>query len=87
MDLDDFLEPEVAIAVAVTAVVATPTARRALRSAAVYGLAGLMIAKDKIAAITRGAAEGAQEMAASATDTARETSERRNQIAGEPATT
>ena len=68
MDLDDYLEPEVGIAVAATAVVAAavaaPPVRRALRKGAVYGLAGLLIAGDKISALARGAMQNAQQVAA-----------------------
>jgi hypothetical protein len=61
MELDDFLEPEVLIAVAVTAAVATPGVRRVLRQGAVYGLAGLMMAGDRIAGAARSAAQSAQD--------------------------
>jgi hypothetical protein len=67
MALDDYLEPEVAIAVAVTAAVASPPVRKALRKAAVYGLAGILSAGDRIAAASRSIAESAQQTAAGAT--------------------
>jgi len=66
MALDDYLEPEVAVAVAVTAAVASPPVRRVLRQGAVYGLAGLLVAGDKLAAMARSAAQGAQNIASSA---------------------
>jgi hypothetical protein len=66
MALDDYLEPEVAIAVAVTAAVASPPVRKALRKAAVYGLAGILAAGDRIAAASRSIAESAQQNAAEA---------------------
>jgi hypothetical protein len=72
MDLDDFWEPEVAIAVAVTAALAAPPVRRLLRQGAVYGLAGLMIAGDKISAVTRSAAAGAQNAVSSAREAVHE---------------
>src|SRR5262249_38190910 len=60
--------PEVGIAVAVTAAVtaavAAPPVRRALRRGAVYGLAGLLIAGDKLSALNRNARPSAQQMAA-----------------------
>ena len=71
MALDDFMEPEVAVAVAITAAVAAPPVRKALRKGAVYGLAGLMIARDKMAALAHNAAQGAQDLASSAAETAR----------------
>jgi hypothetical protein len=62
MDLDDFLEPEVAIAVAVTAAIATPGMRKVLRKGAVYGLAGLLMAGDKISELAKSAADRAQHL-------------------------
>ncbi len=62
MDLDDFLEPEIAVAVAVTAAVATPGVRKVLRKGAVYGLAGLLMAGDKISELAKTAADKAQQM-------------------------
>jgi hypothetical protein len=69
MKLEDYLEPEVGVAVAVTAAaaaLASPRLRKTLRTGAVYGLAGLMMAGDRVAALAgnardaaRGAGEGA----------------------------
>jgi hypothetical protein len=66
MDLDDYLEPEVAVAVAVTAAVASPPVRRVLRRGIVYGLAGLLIARDKVASLAGSVAQGARKMTQSA---------------------
>jgi hypothetical protein len=63
MGIDDYLEPEVLIAVAVTAAVASPPVRRVLRKGLVYGLAGLLTVGDKVAGAARNLAEGAQNMA------------------------
>ncbi len=63
MALDDFIEPEVAIAVAVTAAVASPPVRKVVRRGLVYGLAGLMMAGDKIAGAAREIAHSAQQTA------------------------
>ena len=73
MALDDYLEPEVAIAVAVTAAVASPPVRKALRRGLVYGLAGLLTAGDKIAAAARDIAHSAQQAAAPAANAAGDT--------------
>jgi hypothetical protein len=79
MALDDYLEPEVAIAVVVTAAVASPPVRKALRKGAVYGLAGLLTLGDKITAASRNLARSAASMsqqaepAANAHETAAET--------------
>lgn len=64
MAMDDFLEPEVAIAVAVTAAVASPPVRKVLRRGLVYGLAGLLTAGDKIAGAARELAHNVQQSAA-----------------------
>ena len=67
MDLDDFVDAEVGVAVAVTAAVATvalsPTVRGWVRKGAVYGLAGLLIAKDRVTEVAQSVREGAQEAA------------------------
>jgi len=70
MALDDFLEPEVAIAVAVTAAVSAPPVRKVLRRGVVYGLAGLLAAGDKVSSAAREIAQKAQQAAASATEEA-----------------
>jgi hypothetical protein len=66
MAVDDYLEPEVGVAVAATAVIASPRLRGWLRQGLVYGLAGMLIAGDAIAAAARGVGRGAQEVAAEA---------------------
>ena len=67
MDFEDLLEPEVAAAAAITAVVASPQVRNALRRGAVYGLAGLLVAGDAITSFSRGVGRGMQRVAAPAT--------------------
>ena len=66
MALDDFVESEVAVAVAAAAALASPRVRGVLRRGAVYGLAGLMTASDTISSFARGVARGAQQGAATA---------------------
>jgi hypothetical protein len=66
MALDDYLEPEVAIAVAVTAAVASPPVRKVLRRGVVYGLAGMLMARDKIAAAAHDIAQSAHQTTESA---------------------
>ncbi|MBA2277120.1 MAG: hypothetical protein H0W06_05095 [Chloroflexia bacterium] len=66
MALEEYLESEVAVAIAATAVAFSPRARRLLRRGAVYGLAGALTAGDAITAFTRGAARGARQAAPSA---------------------
>ena len=61
MELEDFLEPEIAVAAAVTAAVTSPRVRRALRRGAVFGLAGALAAGDTIASFSRGVRRGVQQ--------------------------
>jgi hypothetical protein len=61
MSLDDLLEPEVLVAVGVTAALMSPPVRRVLRKGAVYGLAGAMMLGDKIAAAARGVSQAARD--------------------------
>ena len=58
MALDDFLDSEVGVAVAATAVALSPRARRLLRRGAVYGVAGALKATDVVTATARGVASG-----------------------------
>ena len=46
MDVDDFAEPEVGLAVAVTAAICSPKVRRTVRKGLIYGLAGLISIGD-----------------------------------------
>ena len=61
MAMDDFMESEVAVAVAVTAVVMSPRARSVLRKGAVYGLAGVLKAADAVGSFARGVGRGAEQ--------------------------
>ena len=67
MAADDYLEPEVAVAATVTAVVTaavcSPPVRKVLRRGLVYGLAGLMIARDKVTDAAKSVARNVQEVA------------------------
>ena len=58
MALDDFLDSEVAVAVAATAVALSPRARRLVRRGAVYGVVGALKATDVVTAAARGVASG-----------------------------
>lgn len=57
MPLDNYLEPEVGVAAVVVGAVASPSLRKAIRRSAVYGLAGVLIAYDKIAETTQSVVE------------------------------
>lgn len=64
MELDDFLESEVGIAVAATAALFSPRVRKVIRRGAVYGVAGALMAGDAITGFARGVGRGAQQVAA-----------------------
>ncbi|HEX5572840.1 MAG TPA: hypothetical protein VFX31_15685 [Ktedonobacterales bacterium] len=63
MDFEDFLEPEVGVAAAVVAVVASPQVRKVVRRGAVLGLAGALMAGDAITSFARGISRGATQAA------------------------
>jgi hypothetical protein len=62
MALEDFFEPEVGVAVVVTAAVASPRVRKAIRTGVVYGLAGLLMAGDKLKQAASGVTQKAREV-------------------------
>jgi hypothetical protein len=66
MDVEDFLEPEIAVAAAVTAAVTSPQVRKALRTGAVYGLAGLLTAGDALATFSKSVGRGVQQASSEA---------------------
>lgn len=70
MDVEDFAEPEVGVAVAVTAVAASPKVRRLLRQSAVYGVAAVLSASEAATALFHRVKAGAQDMAAAVKESA-----------------
>lgn len=70
MDLEDYMEPEVAVTAVVTAAIFSPRARRVIRRGLVYGMAGALIAGDAIASFARSVSQGVQEAGASAANAA-----------------
>lgn len=67
MAVEDFLESEVAVAVAVTAAVLSPRVRGVLRRGIVYSVAGVLKAGDVLSSAVQSAAAAAQPAADSAT--------------------
>jgi hypothetical protein len=61
MALEDFAEPEVAVAAAVAAAVFSPRARNVMRKGLVYGLAGVLVASDTITSFARNVGRGVQQ--------------------------
>jgi hypothetical protein len=72
MALEDYFETEVGIAVAATAALFSPKARKVLRRGAVYGLAGALMAGDAVVGFAKGVGRGAQQAATSARQAAAE---------------
>jgi len=70
MARDDFVDSDVAIAVAATAAVLSPKVRGALRQGAVYGLAGVLAAGDALGAFVSGVGRGVHQGAAATTGAA-----------------
>jgi hypothetical protein len=66
MALEDYLEPEVAVAAVVTAAVFSPRARKFLRRGAVYGMAGILKAGDLATGFAGSIRQGAQEIQSTA---------------------
>ena len=60
MPLENYAEPEVAVAAVVVGAAASPSVRRAVRRSVIYGLAGALIAYDRTTAAVRGVAQGVQ---------------------------
>lgn len=60
MELEDFADEPVGVAVAASTVVFSPQVRRALRRGTVYGVAGVLAVSDAVAGFVRGARRGAR---------------------------
>jgi len=67
MELEDYLEPEIAVTAAVTAALFSHRGRQILRRGAVYGLAGALIAGDTIVSFARSIGQGFKQVAGSVT--------------------
>lgn len=76
MALEDYLESEVVVAVAATAALFSPRARKVLRRGAVYGVAGALMAGDAVSSVVRNAAPGVQQAAASAASVVEDAAQR-----------
>ncbi len=66
MALDDYLDSQVAVAVAATAAVFSPRVRGVLRQGAVYGVAGVLTAGDALGGFVRSVGRGATRATATA---------------------
>jgi hypothetical protein len=84
MALDDYLEPKVVLAVAVTAAVLSPPVRKALGRGTVQGLAALLKLGETVSKTARGVVEQARQ-ANAAEESAGADSSSRAEPVGEPA--
>jgi hypothetical protein len=58
MELEDYLEPEIAVTAAITAALFSPRGRQILRRGVVYSIAGVMVAGDAITSFARNIGQG-----------------------------
>ncbi|HSH82808.1 MAG TPA: hypothetical protein VLA19_30110 [Herpetosiphonaceae bacterium] len=86
MAVEDFLESEVAVAVAVTAAVLSPRVRGVLRRGLVYGVAGVLKAGDVLSSTVQSAAAAAAQQAAGATATVGAAATKETIMSAEPGT-
>jgi hypothetical protein len=82
MDFEDFAQPEVGVAVAITAVVASPSVRKTLRKGAAYGIAGVLLAGDAASRFVNAVAKTARHT----TDNSKEISQSAAPASGDAAT-
>lgn len=61
MELEDYLEPEVAVTAVVAATVFSPRARKIVRRGAVYGTAGVLAAGEAVNSFFKGFGHGLKE--------------------------
>lgn len=77
LELDDFLETEVAAAVAATAALFSPRVRKVLRRGLVYTVAGGLIAGEVATSAARGISRGVQQGMTSARQFSQDGSEQK----------
>lgn len=75
MDVDDFMEPEIALTAAVTAALFSPRARKVMRKGLVYGTAGVLAAGDAITSFARGFAHSVEQARSAAVSAAQQAQE------------
>ncbi|HLV98513.1 MAG TPA: hypothetical protein VKT82_07515 [Ktedonobacterales bacterium] len=78
LDLDDFLETEVAAAVAATAALFSPRVRKVLRRGLVYTVAGGLMAGEVATSAARGIGRGIQQGMTSARQFAQDGSDQKS---------
>lgn len=66
MEVEDYLEPEVAVTAVVAAAIFSPKARKLIRKGAVYGLSGLLVAGDVLTSVGKSIGQGASAAASQA---------------------
>ena len=82
MSLDDLLEPEVLIAVGVTAAMMSPPVRRVLHQGLVYGLVGILTVSDKVTDAARGVSQRARRLTESRGESQHEANAATAEVAG-----
>lgn len=61
MEINDFVEPEIAVTAAVAAAIFSPRARKVMRKGLVYGMAGVLAAGDMVTSFAHSVGQGVQQ--------------------------
>ncbi len=73
MEIEDFVEPEIAVTAALTAALFSPRARKVMRKGLVYGMAGILAAGDVVTSFAKSVSQGVQQAGEAAVQEARKT--------------
>jgi hypothetical protein len=60
-EFEDFADPKIAVAALVTGLVLSKPGRRLLRQGAVYGTAGVLMARDAVVGLSSGVSRGVRD--------------------------
>lgn len=61
MDPESFVEPEIAVTAAITAVLFSPRARKVIRKGLVYGIAGILTVGETVTSFAKNVGQGMQQ--------------------------
>lgn len=75
MEIEDFVEPEIAVTAAVAAAIFSPRARKVMRKGLVYGIAGALAAGDMVTSFARSVGQGVQHAGEATAQAAQDTFE------------
>lgn len=61
MEPGDFVEPEIAVTAAITALICSPRVRKVIRKGLVYGMAGVITVGDTLTSFAKSVGQGMQQ--------------------------